>query len=363
MLPKLNPTDYIFSFESKGVTLIFQHIVAQDYMYPGEWVMFYQNGILVDYISKKTIADLNKEGESRSPAQTKSIMDDLSVSMKEARKNAADYTNISELTLEDIKSAFGLLKLLCKQYTYFDFNFWDSVYEKVGADSSAQENVNLVQSYKNKIREEINPIFFDKKELLLIILDKLSKQFSVSRENLDWYLIEDVSNLFSGKRISEVELRERQKAYLFINTDTEKVNPTFYCGDEAFTIFEPFKVFVNIQSNILKGKTAHPGPKVKGTVKIISREYGDEALMQKKMMEMKEGEILVSETTEPALMEAMRKASAIITDIGGMLSHAAITARELNIPCIVGTGSASKVLKDGNLIEVDTEKGTVTILK
>ncbi|MCI0566183.1 hypothetical protein L0Y46_03215 [bacterium] len=62
-------------------------------------------------------------------------------------------------------------------------------------------------------------------------------------------------------------------------------------------------------------------------------------------------------------MLACQKASAIVTDIGGMLSHAAIVSRELNIPCIVGTKNASKILKNGDLVEVDADKGMVRILE
>ena len=57
------------------------------------------------------------------------------------------------------------------------------------------------------------------------------------------------------------------------------------------------------------------------------------------------------------------KATAVITDIGGLLSHASISARELGIPCIVGTKVATRVFKDGDLVEVDAERGIVKILK
>ena len=59
----------------------------------------------------------------------------------------------------------------------------------------------------------------------------------------------------------------------------------------------------------------------------------------------------------------MKKSSVIITDAGGLTSHAAIVSRELGIPCIVGTKIATQVLKDGDLVEVDAEKGIVKILK
>ena len=55
----------------------------------------------------------------------------------------------------------------------------------------------------------------------------------------------------------------------------------------------------------------------------------------------------------------MKKAAAIVTDEGGITCHAAIISREFNIPCIVGTQIASSLLKDGDLVEVDAEKGVV----
>jgi pyruvate,water dikinase len=59
----------------------------------------------------------------------------------------------------------------------------------------------------------------------------------------------------------------------------------------------------------------------------------------------------------------MKKATAFVTDAGGILSHAAIVAREMKKPCIIGTGVATKVLKDGDLVEVDANKGVVKIIK
>ncbi len=78
---------------------------------------------------------------------------------------------------------------------------------------------------------------------------------------------------------------------------------------------------------------------------------------------VKEGDILISPATNPDLIIAMKKAAAFVTDRGGITSHAAIVARELKKPCIVGAGNATKILKDGDLIEVDAGEGVVTRLK
>ena len=94
---------------------------------------------------------------------------------------------------------------------------------------------------------------------------------------------------------------------------------------------------------------------VKGNVKIL--------LSPRNIKKMDEGDILVAPMTSPDYIVAMKKAAAIVTDHGGMTSHAAIVSRELKIPCIVNTKMATKTLKDNDLVEVDTSKGIVKILK
>ena len=71
----------------------------------------------------------------------------------------------------------------------------------------------------------------------------------------------------------------------------------------------------------------------------------------------------MTQMTRPAFLPLMRMAVAIVTDEGGLTCHAAIIARELHIPCIVGTKVATQVLKDGDMVEVDAEKGSVRILR
>ena len=106
--------------------------------------------------------------------------------------------------------------------------------------------------------------------------------------------------------------------------------------------------------NELIGQTASPG-KARGVVKIIE--------VVKDMPKMKQGDIMLSETTYPALVSAMKKAAAIVTNVGGLTCHAAIVARELKIPCVVGTKIATQILKDGDRVEVNADEGIVKIIK
>ncbi len=75
------------------------------------------------------------------------------------------------------------------------------------------------------------------------------------------------------------------------------------------------------------------------------------------------GDVLVAPMTSPEYVFLMKRAAAVVTDAGGLTSHAAIVSRELGKACIVGTKVATRVLKDGDRVEVDSEKGTVKILK
>jgi len=91
--------------------------------------------------------------------------------------------------------------------------------------------------------------------------------------------------------------------------------------------------------------------KVRGKVRVIlhARDFG----------KMRKGEILVTYDTNPEFLLILRKMKAIVTDNGGISCHAAIIAREFNVPAVVGTRFASQVFKDGDLVEVDASKGVV----
>jgi len=101
---------------------------------------------------------------------------------------------------------------------------------------------------------------------------------------------------------------------------------------------------------LIKGLGASPGI-ASGSVKVI--------LGEKEISKVEKGDILVTTMTAPDMVPAMKKAAAIVTDEGGMTCHAAIVSRELGVPAVVGTKTATKVLRDGMIVTVDGEKGIV----
>jgi phosphohistidine swiveling domain-containing protein len=130
----------------------------------------------------------------------------------------------------------------------------------------------------------------------------------------------------------------------------------FYAGSKAKKIRKLFKSDSagNVKADSFSGSVAYPG-KAKGIVKIVNSTSD--------INKFNAGNVLVSYSTNPSLVPAMNKAAAIITNTGGVTCHAAIVARELKIPCVIGTKIATKILKDGDIVEVDADNGIITILK
>jgi pyruvate,water dikinase len=74
------------------------------------------------------------------------------------------------------------------------------------------------------------------------------------------------------------------------------------------------------------------------------------------------GEILVGEFTDPGWTPVLMVAAGVVLDVGGLMSHGAIIARELGIPCVLGTGSATRLIRTGDRVLVDGDRGTVEIV-
>ncbi|MEY2664609.1 MAG: Phosphoenolpyruvate synthase [Candidatus Parcubacteria bacterium] len=126
-------------------------------------------------------------------------------------------------------------------------------------------------------------------------------------------------------------------------------------GNEAVSrFFAQIEVSKHITTaTIITGNSAFRGI-VRGRVSIINS--------LKDLHKMKDGDVIVSINTSPSLMSAIAQCSAIVTDEGGIMCHAAIISRELQKPCVIGTKVATQVFNDGDVVEVDADKGVVRVL-
>ena len=187
--------------------------------------------------------------------------------------------------------------------------------------------------------------------LLNWIINKLSEAWGIKNVYLETLTVKEICKIIEQRKDIPSDLESRYNHSLFTQKDSEDCE--IICGD-AVKIFLDEKLIHNLKKEKLKGNIAYIG-KAKGHVKLV---FGAQHNYK-----VKKGDILVSTVTSPQLLPAMVKAAAFITDMGGITSHAAIVARELKKPCIIGTKIATQVLRDGDLVEVDADKGIVKLLK
>jgi pyruvate,water dikinase len=107
------------------------------------------------------------------------------------------------------------------------------------------------------------------------------------------------------------------------------------------------------EAEVVRGIGASPGV-VEGRVRVVT---------DPSFEEVEPGEILVAPTTDPSWASIMFTSEALVVDLGGQLSHAAVVARELGIPCVMGTGDGTRRLRTGDVCRVDGHAGTVEVLE
>jgi len=180
------------------------------------------------------------------------------------------------------------------------------------------------------------------------IFSQLAACFNLSPAQFSELLPQEVAK----EKFSLKEVNERLKdSGIFMSAG--KVIPL------SGKILEEVKKKINKQPkkvNFLKGFPVFPG-KVRGKVLKVSERQNISAIA------VKSDSVLVTSMTTTNMNPLIQKVKAIVTNEGGILCHAAIIAREFKKPCIVGTKFATQVFKDGDLVEVDANKGIVRILK
>lgn len=354
----LKRDEFALAFESQGVPFIFEDLVHHHYI-QWESVVFNQGGGAKVFHSRQAVAKMQKQGFERTVSDVQEKVKKLKELVAVLRIEVEFCKRPQPLTSADIERIFDLLGSFCAHYAYFETAYWEGVYEQVRNESSAV--LSEVETSKNVIREDLNAAFFGPASLLELLLSKLSSQTDVSSDTLHWYQEVELRELFNSDRVSEEVLSMRRKAFVLYTSTDQKRMELF--GQDALAFIDKFVATHTYTGRELKGVVAHgKGRTVVGSAYVMNRDYSNEALMRERMSAMPSGAILVTETTDPGMMEAFRKASAVVTNIGGLLSHAAITARELDVVCVIGTEVATQVIKTDDQVEVDAKSGIVRIL-
>jgi len=188
---------------------------------------------------------------------------------------------------------------------------------------------------------------------LLVETDKeIARRFKYGLAIIQYSLPVEIENLLlHNKRLDLSEIKKRRK---FILAYRDKNGLKIFSGQKAKKYLDLFLERVGHEKEI-KGM-----PVSRGADKIIRGEVV--IVLDTRETDFPTGKILVTSMTRPEFVPLMCKAKAVITNEGGITSHAAIVSRELGITCIVGTKVATKLLKTGDLVEINSETGEVRLL-
>lgn len=183
------------------------------------------------------------------------------------------------------------------------------------------------------------------------VFNAVAQKLGVSYEDLIWFSHDEIFEGLEGKQIPDISIiKQRQKTWGGYFSPDKVVIFDQPKLEELLTEFVDFKK----EASEVKGRVAMKG-KVTGKARIV--------LAPSQTQGFNIGDILIAPETTPDFLPLMKMSAAIVTDRGGITSHAAIVSRELRKPCIIGTEHATHVFKDGDMVEVDAEKGIVKLLK
>ncbi len=357
-MKKFNKKDYTLSFWVQGVSVFVTDIHVDVYK-DLEVLFLIDNGMFKQYFTNiaynKTL-DRGLKFYSEKNAFTE-YQTDLIKHLKTFKDfYSKEIRKKEKLSQSVVKTFFKYTIKLCKDYTKMNFEFTDKAFSNQEKNPIIKKNLALMSQFKDKVRSFMNTVLFEKSRYSSEFFTILAKQFNLDPKILADLTQQEILGLFEGKKPNLHQISKRQTAFL-INYDRSAIDQ----GQNVLTIIQSFRDTAS-STKTVNGTPASLG-KATGKVKVINVDYKDIGILNAEISKMEKGNILIAETTAPELIIACQKAAAIVTDVGGLLSHAAIVSREFGIPCIVATGNATKVFKDGDMVEVDAEKGIVTKIR
>lgn len=249
--------------------------------------------------------------------------------------------NLAKLSIDEINKLSNMIFPINNIVNFLEARLYNKDLELLDEDKEYINSIVKNREYYDEIDYKIDS------EIEKRIKEKLPKEF------LQHYKVMTIDEIFNNKKVTLDELKTRNKGFVLYNGNIIlKDKFKDFCDKNNISILlkEDEK---NINASSIKGSIAYPG-KEKGIAKLVYT-IEDTSKIEK-------GDIIVSPMTVPNFIDAVKRAKAIVTDEGGTVCHAALIARELKKTCIVGTKNATKLLKDGMLIEVDGDNGIVKIL-
>ncbi len=315
-------------------------------------------GILSVYLRRSRTESARKEGLTfiTNSAEFRSFCTKFSKALNNWETYFINFLSNSFIQSDQLSVFFSVAKEFFSYYRKTEFFFTDYAYEYSQTHhQSLQDNLKILEEVKTQGRIMLIRFFNGSGSFLHRALRKLSEQTNIDVAELYKHSGEELTHLLLGLPVEQRILDQRVKNYVIANCDSDVC---FLTGKQFEAVIQ---TYADISDGVISGTVANPGF-VEGVARVIDANFNNFDQLVEMIDEMMEGEILIAETTSPDLMIACQKASAIVTNQGGLGSHAAVLSRELRIPCIVGTQNATKLVKSGNIVQVDANNGLVRIL-
>ncbi len=262
--------------------------------------------------------------------------------------------DLSFLTKEDYLKSIKTLSSPEQELQNEQDHYQEKVrkYKSLLAKCQNTRTINLIESAQEAIffRSYRTERLFQGGIYIQTLLQEIAKRMGVEYKEI-MYLTppEIISYLNQNKTFDTSIIQQRTQGFAYLPPATQGI----VTGKELEILSKNVNLF-NVQGTEVQGSPAYPG-KVQGRTCVVT----DLAELAK----IRQGDILVCNSTTPDFVPSLRKVAAIVSDEGGILSHAAVISRELKIPAIIGTKCGTTVLKDNDFIEVNATTGTITILK
>lgn len=356
--------------------------------------LIYEDGLLSAYATKKELEEC-LESTSYLVDNPSKILE-IKKSFKEIKMRIKVYhelfskIKISSISDKDLYKMYGDIAGIYREFIsayrftephmvdHIENNIKKMVQKKYKKNSnkiladilSSPKNIEKYKlgKYENmfKLISEVAKVRFDAKKLT----NKLSEDTeallmeTARRTN---FAVNQISNM-SNKEIFNILVSKREVDLYKINQRNHKFgikvnskkNGSVTIKDMSNAEISKIESMFNGNDDIVKGDPVYPGL-VKGIARIVPKLFSDKEYT-KFISSLTNKDIIIAPMTSPSLTPAFSKVRAVITDEGGLMSHAALVSREKKIPCIVGTKNATIRIKDGDRIEVDANEGIINII-
>ncbi|MFA4937277.1 MAG: PEP-utilizing enzyme [Patescibacteria group bacterium] len=329
----------------------FKYLGFKNFLYVNDYpkIVAYRDEEELKKLYKK-IKNFKKSDFVKVAQETKKITDHLDFWLKEF--TSKDLEQKSDI---ELKNYFNeLSELLYKFLSFF------ILVQYIGRALPGEKKILKFFDKKTLETIRVSPILLKINEKLRIYFNILSKRFYLKPPLFFWASPKEIEGLFTRRKINIQKfaktLKERKRYNVLISRNKRIC---IYLGSKANAILNRELGGRKIKFDdisVLRGQRVYSrGGKIRGGVKVV--------LSKGDFKKVEKGDILVVVTTMPDYLPVLKKVKAIIGDEGGLLSHTSVIARELKIPCIIGTKNATRIIKDGDLVEVDANRGIVKILK